>query len=320
MKIEEVMALMRAHLEGDHKRFRGVSLCIAANAAEKSPKIAAAIRDLMNRDPNPDRLVALPTDMGSLLSVSQPTVELAKMVLDADTRSRIDRFLLEQRNQERLLLHGLAPARKLLFVGKPGVGKSMMASALARELDLPLLRVELHGVIAKHLGETAAHLGKVFETVRTVRGVYFFDEFDALSRDRGDDNDVGEMKRTVNSLLQFLENDESSSVIIAATNLHDKIDRAVFRRFDHVVEFPMPTPELAESLIRSRLLEHLRSGLDWLLVRQHSAGLGHADLTAACLHVNKNAVMAGDEFLETRDLVAALSARRSSTDSVDVKA
>lgn len=316
-KTDEVLALIRSHIDGDHQRFRGIALCIAANAADKSPKVAESIRRLLADDPDPDQRVMLPTHMGGLLTVSHPVVKLADMVLDVDTRSAIDRFLLEQKNGERLRGHGLTPARKLLFVGKPGVGKSMMAAALACALEVPMLRVELHGVIAKHLGETAAHLGKVFETVKTLRGVYLFDEFDALARDRDNSGDnVGEMKRAVNSLLQFLENDTSNSIIIAATNLHGILDRAMFRRFDQVVEFPMPTPEIAESLVRSRLL--WTTGIDWAQVRRSVAGIGHADLTAACMHVNKDAVIANREQITTREVIAAITARRISERSPDV--
>lgn len=185
----------------------------------------------------------------------------------------------------------------------------MMASALANALDIPLLRVQLHATISSHLGETAAQLGKIFDNIRGMRGVYLFDEFDALAAERGSANhDVGEMRRVCNSLLQFIELDDSESVIVAATNHHGILDRAMFRRFDEVVHFPMPSEAVAESLIRSRLI--FNTGINWEAVRRVTDGIGHADLASACERVCKDAVLADRDHVDTSDLVAAIEARR----------
>lgn len=313
-KAQEILALVRAHVDGDRERFRAVVLSIAANAEGSSSKVAKALRELAERQPRPQQLMALRPQMESLLSVSHAVVDLKDMVLDVDTRAKIDRLLLEQASRERLAEHGMSPMRKLLFIGLPGVGKTMAASAIAHALSLPMLRVELHGVISSHLGETAAHLGKVFQNIREMRGVYLFDEFDALAAERGSANhDVGEMRRVVNSLLQFIENDDSDSVIIAATNHHGILDRAIFRRFDQLIEFPMPTPDVAEQLVRTRLL--WTADINWDAVRLASHGIGHADLTSACHHVNKDAIIADRKHIATNEILAAIEARRIATTS-----
>ena len=133
-------------------------------------------------------------------------------------QGRLERVLFEQRQQEHLRGHGLQPRRKLLLIGPPGTGKTMTASALAGELKLPLLTVVLDGLITKFMGETAAKLRLVFEAMTATRGVYFFDEFDAIGARRVERQDVGEIRRVLNSFLQFLEQDESQGLIIAATN------------------------------------------------------------------------------------------------------
>lgn len=317
---DEIRALVRSHVDGDHERFRATVLVIAANAeARKSFTLAKSLRALADRSPRSQQmnsLTALPHhQMGDSLAMRKPTIRLDDMVLDAETRARVDRVVMEHGARDKLREHDLRPLRKLLLVGPPGVGKTMFASALACQLDLPMLRVELHAVITSHLGETAAHLGKIFDNVRIFRGVYFFDEFDALaaarSGDRTGGTDVGEMRRVVNSLLGFIEQDDSDSLIIAATNHVDMIDHAMFRRFDEVITFPMPTAEVARQLIESRLIGPVL-GIDWEAVIRVADGVGHADLVNACDHASKDMILAGDERVDTAALVAAISARRAS--------
>jgi len=154
------------------------------------------------------------------------------MALDPPLHSRIKRVLLEQTQRDKIRHHGFAPMRKLLLIGPPGTGKTMTAAVLAGETALPLLTIQLDALITKYMGETAAKLRMVFDAIEQTRGVYLFDEFDALGGRRAERNDVGEIRRVLNSFLQFLERDESDSLVIAATNHPELLDRALFRRFD----------------------------------------------------------------------------------------
>jgi SpoVK/Ycf46/Vps4 family AAA+-type ATPase len=171
--------------------------------------------------------------------------------------------LSEQRQQDRLRQHGFEPLHSLLLVGPPGTGKTFTASVLAGELRLPLFLIRLEVLITKLMGETAAKLRLIFDAAAQTRGVYLFDEVDALAGDRASTNDVGEIRRVLNSLLQFLEHNQSSSIIVAATNHPQLLDRAVFRRFDSVIEFPLPTAEIARAVIRNRLASINARGLSW---------------------------------------------------------
>ncbi len=170
------------------------------------------------------------------------------MALPEALAERLKRVLLEQRQQKRLREHSLSSRRKLLFLGPPGSGKTMTASALAGELHLPLFTIMLEGLITKFMGETAAKLRLVFEAIRQTQGVYLFDEFDALGAHRSQSNDVGEIRRVLNSFLQLLEKDTSQSLIVAATNHPEMLDRALFRRFDDVIEYNLPDAKLAEEI------------------------------------------------------------------------
>ena len=155
----------------------------------------------------------------------------------------------------------------------------MTASALAGELGVPLLAIQLHAVITKFMGETAAKLHLIFDAMQRTRGVYLFDEFDAIGASRDRSNDVGEMRRVLNSFLQFLEQDESDSVIIAATNHAGKLDSALFRRFDDVVRYELPSPELATKLIKNRLGLFGVDTLKWEEILSAAEGLSYAELS-----------------------------------------
>jgi len=204
---------------------------------------------------------------------------------------------------------GLQPRRKLLLVGPPGCGKSMTAAAFSGELGRPLLQVQLHALIAKFMGETAAKLHLVFQAMDKAPGVYLFDEFDALGGNRGADNDVGEARRILNSFLIFLEQEQSRSLIVAATNVPAMLDRALFRRFDDVIEYSLPDRKMLEPLIRNRLSAFDISALIWNSVLRAADGLSHADVVRACEDAAKDTVLMGKEKILTRALVRALRTR-----------
>jgi SpoVK/Ycf46/Vps4 family AAA+-type ATPase len=201
--------------------------------------------------------------------------------------------------------------RKLLLVGPPGTGKTMTAAALAGELGLPLFGIQLDGLITKYMGETAAKLRVVFDAIQATRGVFLFDEFDALGGERGSKNDVGEIRRVLNSFLQFLEQDESESIVLGATNHASLLDRALFRRFDAVLEYALPTTVIATRVMRARLALLDTSTIDWRDVAKAAEGLSHAEITMACDLAAKNAILDHTTAVREVELVAALAERRS---------
>ena len=185
----------------------------------------------------------------------------------------------------------------------------MTASALAGELAVPLLTIQLDGLITKFMGETAAKLRLVFDAIRETRGVYLFDEFDALGGDRGARNDVGEIRRVLNSFLQFLEQDESDSLILAATNHPAILDRALFRRFDAVVEYALPSAAHVEAVVSNRLGQLDLRKIVWKEVAGAAKGHSHAEIVRACEQAAKDALLDERTNIETRDLVEALAER-----------
>ena len=250
-------------------------------------------------------------ELAGLLTAVYPKTRLSEMALDPATHDRIKRVLTEQRDRAHIQSHGLAPLRRLLLVGPPGTGKTMTAAALAGELSIPLFSIQLHSLITKYLGETAAKLRLVFDAMQETRAVYLFDEFDALGTDRAAKNEVGEIWRVLNSFLQFLEHDASDSIVVAATNHPALLDRALLRRFDAVIEYGLPTRAVTEPVLRSRLALLKTSRLGWKAVLDAAEGLSHAELGKACEHAAKNAILARRMQVKTAEVVEALKERRS---------
>ena len=260
----QLRALLKSYSEEDSERFYAVAMQLAAHEARLGHgKLARELRDLIDearskrsiakRRPAPIPLAAPRGDLAGLLSVCYPDVRLEDMILPGNIERKLRRLLREQRQQAKLLTHALPPRAKVLLVGPPGSGKTMSTRALAGELRLPLFTILLDGLITKFMGETAAKLRLVFDAIRETRGVYLFDEFDAIGGQRTLMNDVGEIRRVLNSFLHFLEEAEPTSVVVAATNHPDLLDPALFRRFDDVIEYSLPTDDLAGKAFRARL-------------------------------------------------------------------
>ena len=236
---------------------------------------------------------------------------LKDLVLPADLDTRVRRILIEQRQRKNLLDHGFQPAHRLLFEGPPGTGKTMTAAVLAHELALPLLTIRLDSLMSKFMGETAGKLRTIFDAAEHQRAVYLFDEFDALGGDRAG-NDVGEARRILNSFLVFLENSSSESIIIAATNHRAILDRALFRRFDMVLDYALPDAKQGAVVMRSRL-GSLAKGIRWASLAADIEGLSHADLVRAAEAAAKSVILEGNSQVSVEELRRALSARKSAS-------
>jgi len=317
-----LIALLKSHIDGDSEHFLSVAMQVAAHEARQGHgKLAQELRDLVDdarqrtkeRGKKPVPLAQPKGELAGLVSVSYSDTRFSSMVLPGDLEERLKRVLTEQRQQHRLRNHGLVPRRKLLLLGPPGSGKTMTAAALAGELRVPLFTVVFDTLISKFMGETASKLRIVFDAMIGTRGVYFFDEFDAIGSRRGERNDVGEIRRVLNSFLQLLENDDSDGLIIAATNHPELLDPALFRRFDDVIRYALPDDKIAERILKNRLATFGTEEVDWEAVVKSAEGLSQSELARAADEAAKRAVLVERTIIVQDDLSAAIAERKTPT-------
>lgn len=329
-----IIALLSSHNQRDEEQFLSIALQVAAAEALRGRQdVANELKRLVEAARRPKGVlddgsetktsnVAIPIsrprgDLKELLTTSYPKSHFDDIVLTSEIKSRLARFVTQQRRRDRLREFGQRPSTRLLLVGPPGSGKTLTASAFAGELHLPLFAIRLDTIITRFMGETASKLRLVFDQIASTRGVYLFDEFDAIGGSRGADNDVGEMRRVLNSFLQFLEEPNSTdSVIVAATNHPELLDRALFRRFDDIVEYVLPDHDAIQSVLLSRLGAFRPTRVAWSKVFDAASGLSQADLARAADEVIKEAILSDSRLVSTEALISALRERRSVRETV----
>ncbi len=311
-----IKALLKSHGSGDDDGFYAVALQVAAKAARQGHhKFAAEVKRLVEdgREHAASAVTSLAQprgELGDLVVASYPEAAMRDLVAGAEIKRPLCEVIAEQRQRHSLMEQGFSPVHRLLLEGPPGTGKTMTASVLAHELDLPLLTIRLDALLSKYLGETASKLRVLFDAASTKRAVYLFDEFDALGGDRAG-NDVGEARRILNSFLLFLDDEGAESLIIASTNNRGILDRALFRRFDLVLSFHLPSPDEAIAIIKGRL-RSLAGQIDWRKVQEATCGLSQADLVKAAEVAAKRSLLAGEKRVTITVLVDSLRDRSGS--------
>ena len=314
-----VIALLRSHIEGDDEQFLSVAAQMAAHEARQGhSKLAVDLKNLIETARRrraspaaaPERVAQPVGELGKLVSAALPKTKLKGMSLSDDIERSLGRILHENRQKPLLSRHGLSPRRKILLAGPPGSGKTMTASALAGELGLPLYTVVFDSLINRFLGETASRMRIVFDAMSDMPGVYLFDEFDAIGARRGDTNDIGEIRRVLNSFLQFLEADGSDSLIVAATNLPELLDAALFRRFDDVIRYTLPDEGVAKGIMQNELGLFKTGGVDWDVIVDEASGLSHAELSLCAQDAAKRAALSDRSEVTHEDLAGSVAERQ----------
>jgi SpoVK/Ycf46/Vps4 family AAA+-type ATPase len=310
---EQIKSLIRSHLSDDAERFYSIALQVAAHEAKQGhTALAHDIRQIVDKARKAKGAVILrfPKDMLGLVLSENPDIARSALVIPSALEGRIERIIHEYRQQNKLKSHGLTHRRKVLLIGPPGTGKTMTAKVLAYELRLPLHTIQVDRLVTKFMGETSAKLRQIFDLIQNELGVYLFDEFDAIGGERSLENDVGEMRRVLNSFLQFIEQDSSDSVIVAATNSPRLLDRALFRRFDDVMYYEQPSDEECKRLIENILGTYLESRFAWNQVIEDSRDLSHAEIDQACRDAIKIAILSGRAKVKETELLNTLKEHR----------
>jgi SpoVK/Ycf46/Vps4 family AAA+-type ATPase len=230
------------------------------------------------------------------------------MVLDEAIENRFQRIEKEYLARERLAKYGLQHVRKVLLYGPPGCGKTMGAERLAWSVGLPMLKVKLDTLISSYFGESATNLRTVFEEAHKEPCVLFLDECDFIARRRDGSRDVGEVSRIVNTLLQLMEEYDAPGLLIAATNLDELLDAALFRRFDDVFEIPLPgRPEVVRLLKATLSAMPLDRHVCWDALADHLLGVSAAGIVKIAQDAAKDVILGTETVLRHEDLERAIT-------------
>ncbi len=323
---ELIRALLAAFVDHDEAAFRVAAHQVIEEERRKNHRVLAndlerllsngshRSRQFNQLDRGPDILPSAPVDKERgmpLVRISNPTREFEELVLDYEVRLSLSRVVEENRHADLLRTYGLGPVKKLLFCGPPGCGKTATAEALANTLNLPLVLVRFDAVVSSYLGETAANLSKVMDYARRSPAVYLFDEFDAIGKKRDAEEEHGELKRVVNSFLQMLDGFRGESLIIAATNHQGLLDPALWRRFDDIVFFDMPSQEQAVAAL-AKALRNIGVEQD-VNLKQYSeslADLSFADIEHVAVDAAKRTILAGESRIRNDVLRDSIQSQR----------
>lgn len=320
---EKIKALLESFGTQDEGRFYSTAMQIAASEAKRGhTKLAQELKTLIDKikvERNTNSVVKgknisiieAQRELQDLLEVERPRLGIENMVLSKNVQESLNRILNEQSKLDILLHHNLEPRRKLLLVGPPGCGKTMTAKAIAGNLDIPLFIVRLDGLISRYMGESIAKLRLIFDSMYQHRAVYLFDEFDSIGTNRNYGNDVGEIKRVLNSFLMNIEKNSSRSIIIAATNLPESLDKALFRRFDDVIKYPLPSEKEIYKLIKHHFINYKMTPHKSLtLISKNALGLSFAEITSACNDAIKKMILEDSEKISSSSLLKYIELRK----------
>lgn len=298
-----LLQLVQSGSKGDHRMFKKVVEAIIAEERSKQHNVLAdKLEDnlnLLTNFPATNQATALingniKTDYKneSFVYEAMPRIRLDDLILTNVVESICREVVQEHNRSDLLRSFNLEPRHRILFVGPPGNGKTSLAEAIASELMLPFFSVKYENIIASYLGETSIRLKSMFDYIKTRECVLFFDEFDSISKERGDKHETGEIKRLVSSLLLQIDKLPSYVVVIAATNHPELLDRAVWRRFQVKISLPKPTQKTIQQFIekfQSRF--DISFGYETAYISKYFTSLSYSEVQDICMDIVRKFVL-----------------------------
>ena len=296
-----ILNLVRAAARGDRAQVQKTVEALAADERAKNhailaDRLIAQLQQDSNGRPRPPASSPARPLSGPLVAEITPRRCVEDLVLAVETEHAVRELVEEQHRADLLRSHNLEPRNRVLLAGPPGNGKTSLAEAIADALNIPFLVVRYEAIIGSYLGETAQRIGQVFEHARSRECVLFFDEFDAVGKERGDLHETGEIKRVVSSLLLQIDALPSYVVVVTASNHPELLDRAVWRRFQIRLELPMPKQsQIEEWFKRFEAQTGHTLGLPPRSLAQNLKGLSFAEIEDFGSDVLRRITLSGPE-------------------------
>jgi SpoVK/Ycf46/Vps4 family AAA+-type ATPase len=255
----EILKIIEGGLVKDVRKVNSYSKLLAEKLSKDGDiKFSEMINKIVSQNGQPstitmDELFTTPFDNESKISivdVESPSIEKELVVLEPLLQNKITDFVSAVKRQNELIRHGIETSNTLLLYGKPGSGKTTIARHISEQTGLPLVVARFDAIVSSLLGNTAKNIRKIFEFANNKPCILFLDEFDAIAKARDDQHELGELKRVINSLLQNMDAFSSNNILIAATNHPELLDKAIWRRFNHVIEVGMPKESEVIELVK----------------------------------------------------------------------